>query len=152
MGSGLTLSVVGHRLGVQRNRKLWSCDDQRGALFQTKQQLCHNCPTHLSHKCPPIVINASPIISSIPISPLSLTSQFMCVQIFHMNMDMPASVGAPPLDTQLTAQTIHINQCKAKFYVVCVAELATSLKGCLNHKYGTELEYGAYFLVSESVC
>ena len=44
----------------------------------------------------------------------------MCVQIFHMNMDMPAGVGAPSFDTQLAAQTIHINQYKAKFYVVCV--------------------------------
>ena len=44
----------------------------------------------------------------------------MCVQIFRMNMDMPAGVGAPPLDTQLAAKTTHINQYKAKFYVVCV--------------------------------
>ena len=43
-------------------------------------------PHLLSQKCP------------IPIS----TSYFMCVQIFHMvNNDVPASVGAPPLSTQL---------------------------------------------------
>ena len=35
-----------------------------------------------------------------PHSPLCLTSHFMCVQIFHMvNIDVPAGVGAPPLDT-----------------------------------------------------
>ena len=43
-------------------------------------------PHLLSQKCP------------IPIS----TSYFMCEQIFHMvNNDVPASVGAPPLSTQL---------------------------------------------------
>ena len=47
-------------------------------------------PHPLSHKYP------------IPISLLSLTSHFMCVQICHMvNVDVPASVGAPPLDTKL---------------------------------------------------
>ena len=33
--------------------------------------------------------------------PIILTSHFICVQIFNMvNTDVPASVGAPPLDTQ----------------------------------------------------
>ena len=42
----------------------------------------------MSHKCP------------IPISPLCLTLHFTCVQIVHMvKIDMPAGVGAPPLDT-----------------------------------------------------
>ena len=46
-------------------------------------------PHPLSQKCP------------IPIS-LWSTSYFMCVQIFHMvNNNVPASVGAPPLSTQL---------------------------------------------------
>ena len=31
----------------------------------------------------------------------------MCVQIFHMvNIDVPAGVGAPPLDTQLSYKCI----------------------------------------------
>jgi len=51
------------------------------------------------------VITAPPIISDkcpISIFPLCLTSHFMCVQIFHMvNIDVPAGVGAPLLDTQL---------------------------------------------------
>ena len=47
-------------------------------------------PHPLNHKYP------------IPISLLCLTSHFMCVQICHMvNVDVPAGVGAPPLDTQL---------------------------------------------------
>ena len=45
-------------------------------------------PHPLSHKCP------------IPLFQLCLTSHFMCVQSFHMvNIDVPAGVGAPPLDT-----------------------------------------------------
>ena len=45
-------------------------------------------PHPLSHKCP------------IPISPLCLTSHFMCVQFFHIvSIDVPAGVGAPPLNT-----------------------------------------------------
>ena len=48
-------------------------------------------PTHEVIECP------------IPISPLCLTSHFICVQIFHMvNVDVPASVGTPPLNTQHT--------------------------------------------------
>ena len=36
----------------------------------------------------------------IPISPLCLTSHFMCAQFFHMvSIDVPAGVGAPPLNT-----------------------------------------------------
>ena len=51
----------------------------------------------LSHKCPTIKW------CSIPIFLLRmLTSHFMCVQIFHMvDIDVPAGVGAPPLNTQL---------------------------------------------------
>ena len=42
----------------------------------------------MSHKCP------------IPISPLCLTLHFMCEQIVHtVNIDVPASVSAPPLNT-----------------------------------------------------
>ena len=38
----------------------------------------------------------------IPISPLCLTSHFMCLQICHMvNVDVPPGVGAPPLDAKL---------------------------------------------------
>ena len=44
--------------------------------------LCHNCPTHLSYShtlnTPPIIRHKCPI----PISPLCLTSHFMCVQFF----------------------------------------------------------------------
>ena len=83
--------------------------------------LCHNCST----------INAPPIVSPIPISPLCLTSHFMSVQNFHtvniwicqlvlVELGNEASVGAPPLDTQLAAQTVHTNQYEARFYVVCV--------------------------------
>ena len=47
-------------------------------------------PYPLSHKCP------------IPMSPLCLTSHFMCVQIYYMvNIDLPAGAGAPPLDKPL---------------------------------------------------
>ena len=50
--------------------------------------------------------------SSIPISPLCLTSHFMCVQIFHMvNIDVPAGVGAPPLDTQLPKSMLPSSKC-----------------------------------------
>ena len=62
--------------------------------------LCHNCPTHLSHSH---TLNGPPIISHkcpIPISPLCLTSHFMCVQFVHtVSIDVPASVGCPPLNT-----------------------------------------------------
>ena len=60
--------------------------------------LSHKCPTHLSHEySTKLVINVPPIISHkcpIPISPLCLTSHFMCAQIVYMvNIDVPASVG-----------------------------------------------------------
>ena len=48
-------------------------------------------PHPLSDKSPHILI-----------SQLCLTPHFMCVQSFHMvNIDVPAGVGAPPLNTQL---------------------------------------------------
>ena len=53
---------------------------------QTSNSLCHNCPIHLSHKFP------------IPIFPLCYTS---CVCRNIMNIDVPATVGALPLYTQL---------------------------------------------------
>ena len=60
---------------------------------------CYNYPTHLSHShtlnAPPIIRHKCPI----PISPLCLTSHFVCVQFFHMlSIDLPAGVGAPPLN------------------------------------------------------
>ena len=59
--------------------------------------LIQQLPTYLSHSH---TLNAPPIISPIPISPLCLTSHFMCVQLFHMvSIDVPAGVGAPPLNT-----------------------------------------------------
>ena len=77
----------------------------RPAFFEhiskrTSNLLCHNCPTLLSHSH---TLNVPPIISHecpIPISLLCLTSHFMCVQFFHVvSIDVPAGVGAPPLNT-----------------------------------------------------
>jgi len=56
VGSGPALSAVGHKLGVQRDRNLWSLMIGKGtplktsiflAYFQTKQLFCHNCRTYL---------------------------------------------------------------------------------------------------------
>ena len=49
----------------------------------------YNVACVLSHKYP------------ISLSPLCLTTHFMCVQSFHMvNIDVLAGIGAPSLDTQ----------------------------------------------------
>ena len=72
-----SLSVVVHRLGVQRDRNLWSCDDQKGYSPEDQQffehiskrnssLLCHNCPTHLGHKCPTHTIMPHPLSDKCP--------------------------------------------------------------------------------------
>ena len=52
----------------------------------------HNYPTHLSHNC------------LIPIIPIMFLAHILCMcENFHiMNIDVLASVGALPLDTQYT--------------------------------------------------
>ena len=60
---GPALSIVGHRLGVQRHRNLWPCDDWKGyspedqnflsiKLFPTETTTCHDFPIHFRSKCP----------------------------------------------------------------------------------------------------
>ena len=63
---------------------------------------CEFSLPRLSHKCP------------IPISPLRLTSHFMCAQFFHMvSIDVPAGVGAPPLNTTSNHQVpINVYECR----------------------------------------
>ena len=56
-------------------------------------------PHPLSHKCLRIIKPC--IIAPFPY-PNYVTSHFMCMQnIYIVNIDVPASVGAPPPDTQL---------------------------------------------------
>ena len=66
---------------------------------QNSNLLHHNYSTHLKHK--PLIKSWMPTLlsrkSPIPISPLCLTSHFIWVQIFNINV--PAGVGAFPLDT-----------------------------------------------------
>ena len=51
--------------------------------------------------------------------PLCLTSHFMCVQSFHMvSIDVPASVGAPPLDTTSLAKLIPLDLTLHKIFFV----------------------------------
>ena len=65
--------------GVQRDRNLWSWDDQKGTPLKTSifskrnsSLLCHNCPTHWGHKC------------LIPIFPLCFTSHIcVCPNFSH---------------------------------------------------------------------
>ena len=41
----------------------------------------------------------------------------MCVQIFHMvNIDVPASVGAPPLNTATQYVASELHDCRFFFY------------------------------------
>ena len=99
--------------GVQKDRNPWSCDDQKGYspaeqcflwayLPKSNNSLCHNCPTHLSHKCP------------IPISDYVFTSHLIHVWKFSHNEHQCASgVGAPPLDTQLCIHSL------ASLFVLC---------------------------------
>ena len=69
-------------------------------------------PHPLNHKCP------------IPIS-LCLTSHFVCVESFHVvNINVPAGVGAPPLDTQVRSgggedlgTRLQLDYCKRAIHV-----------------------------------
>ena len=90
-------------------------------IFHNNNLLCHNCPTHLGHKCPThYIINAHLLIQMpqplchkcpithlnhkcpIPISPLCSDFRLhVYAESFHiMSTDVPAGVGALPLNTQ----------------------------------------------------
>ena len=58
--------------------------------------LSHKCPTHLSHGRPTHLSHGCPI----PVSHW-LNLHFMYGKFHMMNIDVPAGVGAPPLDTHL---------------------------------------------------
>ena len=52
------------------------------------------------------------------VSQLCLTLHFMCVQIFHMvNVDVPAGVGAPPLDPHPLKTGIFLQETATYFAI-----------------------------------
>ena len=94
VGSCSALSVVGHGSGVQRDQNLWSCifehTPKTVTLIAITATHIHHKQSPHSHKCPIMFI-----------------SHFMCVQILHItNSDVPAGVGAPPLNIELPFQRL----------------------------------------------
>ena len=57
----------------------------------------------------------------------------MCIQIFHMvNIDVPAGVGAPPLNTQL--QNIEVNNFGLSITIKCILLI---LNVCMIKKFSS---------------
>ena len=83
-------------------------------------------PHPLNHKCP------------IPIS-LCLTSHFVCVESFHVvNINVPAGVGAPPLNTQVRSgggedlgMRLQLEYCTKGN--ICMAYCDPTLSYCPKH-------------------
>ena len=81
--------------------------------FNCPTNLSHKCPTHLSHKCP---THLSHKRSHSHILIMVNFTLYVCAEDFHiMNIDVPASVGASPLDTQLFSVVLCF-----VLYLMCV--------------------------------
>ena len=90
------------------NRKGYSPEDQCFSNISPPKNnsFCHYCSSHLSHKCPTHLNRECPHPFKPWIPHLPLCFDFalhVCAESFHMiSTDVPAGVGSPPLDKQLS--------------------------------------------------
>ena len=114
--------------------------------------LCHNCLTHLRHKCPTHLNHRCPthLSHNFPYgewgtAPLCLTSNRMCAQYFHIiNINEPAGVGAPTLDTQLLYSTPS-SKTKPPYTVALTFYWITSHNEAAANYHATMIEQLNYY-------